>query len=446
MDPNLPQHIKVIGQEWYACSRALADWAMLSLVNRKDVWVQYTTMTPEERLISKRGYKAVTLPQKHLRGTDMVTIEKLARHFGSFRRHHLIGLHTTSPDNTSKWFSIDIDQHEKEGVFTEDAGRRNLAAALSWWETLQGRGYDPLLYDSNGNGGYQVFVLFAEPAPTPVVYAQAQSVIDDWDHHNLDRRPETYPRQPRLDKEDRVGAALRLPGLHHTYDHVTCVWSGEPWLDKPWLEGRAAIDVMMGTIGGPPPPPVTGVSVVVPEKPVNRKARRVSGRQPRTKTVAIDLDGVLAQYDGWKGGREIGGPVDGAVEFTRGLSGWARVIIFTVRLRDEAAKAQIEAWLREYGFAFDEVSSGKPLAHAYVDDRGISCRPQEDGPVAFVIAEEEIRVLCGERPRMDPEAKRQLLDLASLWPILPPARRRALLEAAQRDRLDKEAPEKRFHA
>jgi hypothetical protein len=37
------------------------------------------------------------------------------------------------------------------------------------------------------------------------------------------------------------------------------------------------------------------------------------------KTIAIDLDGVLAQYDGWKGPDHYGEPMPGAVDFLRAL-------------------------------------------------------------------------------------------------------------------------------
>lgn len=38
------------------------------------------------------------------------------------------------------------------------------------------------------------------------------------------------------------GVWYRLPGLHHTLEHYSRIWSGEDYLDDPWLEGDAAID------------------------------------------------------------------------------------------------------------------------------------------------------------------------------------------------------------
>ena len=105
---------EIIGEEWAERASELADWAMERLVNRKDVWGQYSVLTPAERRREGKSYKAMTLPKKEMRGEDMVTIDKLTRHFRS--RHHrkpqIIGLHTKSKETTSRWFGIDIDLHD----------------------------------------------------------------------------------------------------------------------------------------------------------------------------------------------------------------------------------------------------------------------------------------------------------------------------------------------
>ena len=109
------------------------------------------------------------------------------------------------------------------------------------------------------------------------------------------------------------------------------------------------------------------------------------------KTVCVDLDGVLAQYDGWKGVERIGDPIPGAVQFTKRLQEIARVVIFTTRTnadpkisgRNESVEMltqRVRRWLDAHGFAYDEiyVGQGKPLAAAYVDDRAAECRPQRE--------------------------------------------------------------------
>lgn len=103
-------------------------------------------------------------------------------------------------------------------------------------------------------------------------------------------------------------------------------------------------------------------------------------------TVAVDVDGVLAKYDGWKGPEHIGEPIAGAVEFTKKLGKNFEVLIFTTRTSGinnddvELGKKRIEVWLNKHAFYYDRiyVGLGKPLAVAYIDDRAVPCCPQEE--------------------------------------------------------------------
>jgi hypothetical protein len=48
--------------------------------------------------------------------------------------------------------------------------------------------------DSNGRGGFHLWLLFAEPAPAADVHAMAQDLIADWEKQNLDGPPEIFPK------------------------------------------------------------------------------------------------------------------------------------------------------------------------------------------------------------------------------------------------------------
>jgi hypothetical protein len=110
------------------------------------------------------------------------------------------------------------------------------------------------------------------------------------------------------------------------------------------------------------------------------------------KNVCIDLDGVLAKYDGWHtdGWQEIGEPIEGAVEFVNNIKALGcRIIIFTTRCNVDVNSyapsyeyliSRVEAWLNKHGFDYDEVyyGQGKPMASAYIDDRAVTCNPQEE--------------------------------------------------------------------
>lgn len=105
------------------------------------------------------------------------------------------------------------------------------------------------------------------------------------------------------------------------------------------------------------------------------------------KTVCVDLDGVLARYDGWKGDDHIGDPIPGAVESVTALAKFARVTIHSIRLnpvdpitrepRDNSDR--VGSWLRANKFPPVTLwlKEGKPIAAAYVDDRAVVCCPQQ---------------------------------------------------------------------
>ena len=100
--------------------------------------------------------------------------------------------------------------------------------------------------------------------------------------------------------------------------------------------------------------------------------------------VAIDLDGTLAHYDGWKGPENIGNPVTDAVTICRLLhNAGVKVIVHTCRTNKTMNEISgintgkmirdIGAWLHEWDLGFIHVNEdeGKPFAHAYLDDRGV---------------------------------------------------------------------------
>ncbi len=133
-------------------------------------------------------------------------------------------------------------------------------------------------------------------------------------------------------------------------------------------------------------------------------AERKAKGDYRPKSVAIDLDGTLAKYDGWKGIEVVGDPVKKAVAFTQELKKRGHyIIIHTARLcklnaKNGKAHKVVRQWLIKHGFAFDEIwtGAGKPIACAYIDDRAVPCTPAETGTAAFGIALLRIEQLTRE--------------------------------------------------
>lgn len=94
--------------------------------------------------------------------------------------------------------------------------------------------------------------------------------------------------------------------------------------------------------------------------------------------VAVDFDGTLSRYDGWRGKGVFGGPVEGAVSACWDLyNDGATLVVWTCRNNESL---DIHEWLVEHRFppfhAVNADLSGLPdrspkmVADVYIDDRG----------------------------------------------------------------------------
>jgi hypothetical protein len=117
------KHLLWIAKEWDRYSDGLAEWAMKRLVNRRDVWSQYTLSRGQVRVVM------LPIPERRKAGTDMVTLDKLSKHFAAKQIGHLIGLHSISDHNTCKWFAIDPDLHDENVINADEVAEANLSMA-----------------------------------------------------------------------------------------------------------------------------------------------------------------------------------------------------------------------------------------------------------------------------------------------------------------------------
>jgi hypothetical protein len=95
----------------------------------------------------------------------------------------------------------------------------------------------------------------------------------------------------------------------------------------------------------------------------------------RQQTLAVDFDGVLAEYDGWKGNEVLGSPRDDVVRVLHILrsEGW-KILIYTTRSAEH-----ITDYLAKHQVPYDEInhnssyrnSGSKPVATVYWDDRAL---------------------------------------------------------------------------
>jgi hypothetical protein len=235
------------GADWRASAEALAAWTWGQLVNRVDVWGGYRPLQDvgkeylkPDGTIGKLGPQT-TRPLPSRRGKEVLAPAILARHFAGWCRADLVGLHSTSPDNTSRWGTIDIDKHGGGG--NTEANHR---AALAWYDKQIGLGLRPLLTDSNGRGGFHLWTVFREPVPTARVFVFLKWLTADYAAHGMTALPETFPKQANI-QLGRFGNWLRLFGLHHRHPHWSRVWDG-----RRWLEGAEAVACLLALRGDAP--------------------------------------------------------------------------------------------------------------------------------------------------------------------------------------------------
>jgi hydroxymethylpyrimidine pyrophosphatase-like HAD family hydrolase len=98
----------------------------------------------------------------------------------------------------------------------------------------------------------------------------------------------------------------------------------------------------------------------------------MAAKQP---TIAVDFDGVIADYGGWENSGAFGKPRQDVVNALKSLQseGW-KIIVYSCRSSDEIAP-----YLRDNSIPFDEInenssaptSGPKPYATVYWDDRAL---------------------------------------------------------------------------
>jgi adenylylsulfate kinase len=93
----------------------------------------------------------------------------------------------------------------------------------------------------------------------------------------------------------------------------------------------------------------------------------------------MDFDGVVAQYDGWRGEDALGDPAPGAREFVDAMKRRGYMVI----LHSTRPAWRLMEWCALHDFRFDGYNSnpqfdgvpgersGKPVADVYIDDRAV---------------------------------------------------------------------------
>ena len=209
-----------------------------------------------------------------------------------FRNHFhgttAIGTYTLGRDSKCLYVGWDIDHHDGDPGDPEANCR--YARLLCRW--LVRMGANPLLEDSNGSGGYHVWLRFAERIPGPVAHSVAKWLVR---HCPAGIHAEAFPKQPSLNETRRYGNQMRLPGKHHKHDHWSRFFDGEKW-----LEGEDAVRHLLAweatgmsvfprrareyLAPKPPPQPIAATDTQPDRDEATAQARRYLAKVPGTQS------------------------------------------------------------------------------------------------------------------------------------------------------------------
>jgi hypothetical protein len=274
---------------WTEQAEELAEWAWQRYVVRTDVWGGYLPVRLRDQQRRREDGTSYTLgktrtqPPKDRRGTVLLTPEILTTHFRGERPEHVVGIHTTSPECWCRFGTVEIDAHGPDGNKAE-ATRR---AALGWYDRATALGFHPLLWDSDGSGGFHLDLLFAQPVRTANLFWWLREFVEDHAKYGLPHRPETFPKQAAVNPDPagkgHYGNWVRLIGRHHTKDVWATVWDGSQWLD-----GAEAVEHVLGLTGDSP--------TVIPADAEIRGRARAYRRKIPNRSEGNGRDDVAYQY------------------------------------------------------------------------------------------------------------------------------------------------------
>jgi hypothetical protein len=170
-----------------------------------------------------------------------------------------------------------------------------------------------LLYESNGKGGFHLWVLFDGAVLAPVLRALGNWLVRDHADFGFTKPPEVFPKN---DGETTWGNWVRLPGRHHTRDVWPRVWTG-----TEWVTDETAVSHVLALSGGdieliPTAAATFGIEVQTGGSvaPPNRPSGVICAWEDFNQKAALEDVAGLLQKHRWTRARTR---TDGAIEFVR---------------------------------------------------------------------------------------------------------------------------------
>lgn len=222
-------------------------------------------------------------------------------------------------------------------------------------QRLRNFGANPLLEDSNGKGGFHIWLRFKERIPGTLAHSVASWVVKDCPETIA---AEAFPKQPCLNKGRRFGNQIRLFGSHHKGGHWSKFYDGEKW-----LEGDEAVRYLLSWEATDPEKFPKEATEYVPPKTPKTPRPTTPGDTTGKEHWLTQFDGDITTLDilGLVGDRLSG---DDITKPGSEKSGW---IAITCPWSDAHTTGD-EAFVRE---ATDGGIPGFKCFHAHCAGRGI---------------------------------------------------------------------------
>jgi hypothetical protein len=133
-------------------------------------------------------------------------------------------------------------------------------------------------------------------------------------------------------------------------------------------------------------------------------------------TIAVDLDGTIAEYDGWKGEKHFGRPKPYAHEALQKMRQMGmKVIIHTARKH----KGLVKQYLESENLPYDKIArniDGKPIADVYLDDKGMKFKNwiQAMTDVMFEMdkgySDDVFDLIVSKKPKKNPKKRKAVVE------------------------------------
>ena len=376
---------------WQTHAKKLAEHAVRHLLNRNDGMGAYGSSGPYMHALNQEISEART--------------EEIQRRLVShFAGRTIGGIYSNSaPEAGGKWYArfgcIDIDLKD-DHPYKEARRKRNHLFAMLLLRRLDAAGIPCAVEDSNGRGAYHIWFRLSDRIEVARLYSFLQSLVADAEQHGFEPQfqrvdadgnglvlpngqpnygsdlPETFPKQDTTTGKG-FGNFIRLPGKHHTYEHLSRIWGDGEWLSieesvDAWLSLPAADVALIPDLPADEPE----VDSVAPAKAT--VAAVYSNTQDKIGTLAertIETESWMSilQGAGWKLHSENGAESkwtrpgkDGGVSATLNFNGNNLLTVFTTAVsglnQNGATKETFSKWrfyCWSYGFENRQVEAAK---------------------------------------------------------------------------------------